>query len=94
MENNEERILIIKITSDPYTCDIGGICKDKVCLKTLCEMGMTRQEAIEVMAKAIRSWEFPYSPRQIGWEDLREDTKDDYREMAEAALNALLEGGK
>lgn len=53
MENNEERILIIKITSDPYTCGIGGICKDKVCLKTLCEMGITRQEAIEVMAQAI-----------------------------------------
>lgn len=82
MENNEERILIIKITSDPYTCDIGGICKDKVCLKTLCEMGITRQEAIDKMSMAWCNKEFK---NNASAEDI------DYCDrIAETMLNALL----
>ena len=75
MADNEERILIIKITSDPYTCGIGGICKDKVCLKTLCEMGILRQEAINKISFALM---------QNGVDE------SDCKELAGVALNALL----
>jgi hypothetical protein len=78
MENKEERIL----------CNSYDGIQAKLMANN--NIGMTRQEAIEVMAKAIRNWEFPYSPRQIGWEDLSEDVKNDYENMAEAALKALL----
>ena len=89
MADSEERILALKITQDPYTCGIGGICKDKVCLKKLCEMGIPRQEAIEKMAKGLHNYEWEYS-RYPKWEELNEDTRQDYRKQAEAALNALL----
>lgn len=60
----------------------------KTCKREKFLTGISRQEAIERMAKAIRDWELPY----ICWEDLSEDTKDDYKNMAKEALNALLEG--
>lgn len=53
------------------------------------ENRMTRQEAIEKMAKAFfKSW---YGE---GFEQENTDLKRRYKESAEAALNALLEKGE
>lgn len=54
---------------------------------------MTRQEAIERMAKALIKADYPHA-QEVIW-DMRwkeEASKDYYLIMAEAALNALLEG--
>lgn len=58
------------------------------------ENRMTRQEAIERMAKALVEYEKTNNPNACEWNDLKERAKDIYRERAEAALNALLEKGK
>lgn len=110
MENKEERILIdiiepglncvYRMDNDPKGL---SLCKhngeeepvsEKDCNN--CLEGMTRQEAIEVMAKAIYVF-FVENSIAIGlaadWEDLKQPlVKKFYIETAEAALNALLEG--
>ena len=53
---------------------------------------ISRQEAIERMAKALVEYEKTNNPNACEWTDLKERTKNIYRELAEAALNALLEG--
>ena len=53
---------------------------------------ITRKEAIERMAKAFVEYEKTNNPNACEWTDLKEKAKDIYRERAEAALNALLEG--
>lgn len=52
--------------------------------------GMTRQEAIERMAKAIFKRDSVLA-LDIGFENLIEQKQNIYRDFAEIALNALLE---
>lgn len=90
MAEQEERILIVQwnINHDicpaptEYQCGISKSCDD-------CKVGMSRQEAIERMAKAIQSIAV-----DRGGLDLDDDTVFDPRMFAESALNALLEGNK
>lgn len=59
-------------------------------------IGMTRKEAIEVMAKAMCHCPYPSCEDCIA-EKKKEACKQAFegmKELAEAALNALLEGGK
>lgn len=51
-------------------------------------VGITREQAIEKIAKAMLSFMFP---RYYSWAALEEDDKKYFRKSAEAALNALLE---
>ena len=52
---------------------------------------ISRQEAINRMAKALVEYEKTNNPNACEWSDLKERAKDTYRERAESALNALLE---
>lgn len=57
-----------------------------------CEEGMTRQEAINRMAKEIFTLRFtPLEIKGKGWDDLNGWQKGNCLRIAEAALNALLE---
>lgn len=80
MADKEERIIIT--VAEPSLLE-GGADKIYPC--------MTRQEAIEVMAKAIfnKCYEYTYK-----WEVANEETKTAFRLYAREALNALLEGVK
>lgn len=53
-------------------------------------IGMTRQEAIEVMAKAI--FEDMLKGHNLTWEDADISAKKPFINQAESALNALLKG--
>lgn len=61
--------------------------------------GITREQAIEKMAKGI-GWAFdPYEPAKEEYDNiwnhvLLEGTKKHYKDVAEAALNALLSQGE
>lgn len=80
-----------------YFCSWGG--EDTPTNKEICEKkcpydnSISRQEAIERMAKALVEYEKTNNPNACEWSDLKERAKDIYRERSEAALNALL-GGK
>lgn len=52
---------------------------------------MPRQDAINRMAKGIHYYEWAHSKHFPQWNELNDDIKEDYCNMAEAALNALLE---
>lgn len=52
--------------------------------------GITRAEAVEKMARAMRQYEFPKSKYNSGWEGLDKDCQKEYLKLAEAALDALL----
>lgn len=56
-----------------------------------CDEGMSRQETIDLMAKALVEYEKTNNPNACEWADLKERTKDVYRSRAEYALNAILE---
>lgn len=57
-------------------------------------IGMTRQEAIEIMAKAMFEWQRPGCRGDVPIEDVWNNEQEGYEKLAEAALNALLEGVK
>lgn len=50
----------------------------------------SRTEAIEKMAKAIHYYEWAHDKHFPKWDELNCDIQNDYKNMAEAALNALL----
>ena len=76
MAEKEERILCIETDEKNVECGYGDFYNT-----------MTRKEAINRMAKAFfKSW---YGE---GFEQEDTDLKRRYKESAEAALNALLEG--
>ena len=52
---------------------------------------ISRQEAIEKMAKGIHFYEWAHDKHFPKWNELNSDIQNDYKNMAEAALNALLE---
>jgi len=56
--------------------------------------GITRQQAIEVMAKAMFEWQRPGCRGDVPIEDVWNNEQEGYEKLAEVALNALLEGGK
>lgn len=88
---DEERIYI-----SHYTKDVCSDCLHDHCYEGLCNCdfeyknGITRQEAIEVMAKAIHFFEWGHNKNMPQWTELNNDIQDDYKNMAKAALNALL----
>lgn len=84
MAEKEERILI-QIEQSNYDGVFGFGAGAKV-------WQCTKAEAIETMAIALVEYEKTNNPNACEWSDLKERAKDIYRERAEAALNALLEG--
>ena len=84
-EERQKRILIreydlICDLSDCDYCEEADWCNEKCT--------MTRQEAIERMAKAIYTG---YYGKEISWEkEENKKVKQSYKQLAEAALNALL----
>ena len=93
MADKEERITIHQVL---YPCKKCSINCNKNDWKN-CDFyqnyisGMTRQEAIERMAKAIFKKDSVLA-LDIGFENLIEQKQNVYRDFAEIALNALLEG--
>lgn len=90
MADKEEMILILTTKNEDGECATqdGCFANDRY---AICSASMTRQEAIEVMAKAIfnKCYEYTYK-----WEVANEETKTIFRLYAREALNALLEGEK
>ena len=95
MADKEERITIHQVL---YPCEKCSINCNKNDWKD-CDFyqnyisGMTRQEAIERMAKAIFKRDSVLA-LDIGFENLIEQKQNIYRDFAEIALNALLEDNK
>ena len=93
MADKEERITIHRVL---YPCKKCSINCNKNDWKN-CDFyqnyisGMTRQEAIERMAKAIFKRDSVLA-LDIGFENLIKQKQNVYRDFAEIALNALLEG--
>lgn len=52
----------------------------------------TRQEAIEVMAKAMFEWQRPGCRGDVPIEDVWNNEQEGYEKLAEVALNAFLKG--
>ena len=97
MAEKEERILIAR--SMDYTLtdtDKGELFEGKI--EPHCANVMTRQEAIERMAKALCAENLSHSCEDCmrnGTNDCFINEKEDfYKSLAEAALNALLREGK
>lgn len=89
MADKEERILIARSTDYTITdTDEGTLFDGKIAPH--CANVMTRQEAIERMAKAIFKRDSVLA-LDIGFENLIEQKQNVYRDFAEIALNALLE---
>ena len=94
MADKEERIVIIQwnikhdICPAPteYQCGTSKSCDD-------CKVGMSRQEAIERMAKSLFKVDNVLA-LDIKWSQLKKSKQLVYKEFAEAALNALLEDNK
>ena len=94
MADKEERILITQwninydICPAPteYQCGTSKSCDD-------CKVGMSRQEAIERMAKSLFKVDNVLA-LDIKWSQLKKSKQLVYKEFAEAALNALLEDKK
>ena len=80
MSDKEERICICKLEGNATESVCGG--------------SMTRQEAIEIMAKAIFEWQRPGCRGDVPIEDVWNNEQEGYEKLAEAAFNALLEGVK
>ena len=93
MADKEERITIHKVL---YPCKKCSINCNKNDWKD-CDFyqnyisGITRQAAIERMAKAIFKRDSVWA-LDIGFENLIKQKQNVYRDFAEIALNALLEG--
>lgn len=82
MAEKEERIVIHKQTQ--YNPPYGGWCGNGK------EIVLPRKKAVEIMAKAIHFYEWGHHNNMPKWDELNEDIQNDYKNMAEAALNALL----
>lgn len=80
----EEKIAIAKIITNTDNDGSANLDHFKI---------FTRKEAIERMAKGIHYYEWAHDKHFPKWNELNSDIQNDYKNMAEAALNALL-GGK
>lgn len=95
MTDKEERILILTTKNKNGDCECvtqDGCHVNDSC--AICNVGMTRQEAIEVMAKAIFEWQRPGCRGDVPIEDVWNNEQEGYEKLAEVALNALLKGVK
>lgn len=90
MAETEERIYIEKFTPT-YVCPVEEYCTGFSRLCKNCNVFPTRIETIEIIAKALVSYEKKNNPNACEWSDLKERAKDVYRGRAEYVLNALLE---
>ena len=87
----EERILVLTTHNEDGECECvtqEGCHANDSC--AICNVGMTRQEAIERMARALEE-----KSEQMARECLNSDPYNNpwgAEDLAEAALNALLEG--
>lgn len=89
MAEKEERILVARSTDYTLTdTDKGELFEGKIAPH--CANVFTRQEAIEKMAKGIHFYEWAHDKHFPKWNELNSDIQNDYKSMAEAALNALL----
>lgn len=103
MAEKEERI-VCRVVEKGYACDYcfsrpahkyyqcsisNNDCTYDVCKQ--CSLGMTRQEAIERMAKSVYDT-FSGCAHITPFEQVEDKYKQGYYKRAEAALNALLEG--
>ena len=103
MAKKEERI-VCRVIEKGYACDYcfsrpahkyyqcsisNNDCTYDVCKQ--CSLGMTRQEAIERMAKALFKVDNVLA-LDIEFEQLTKQKQLTYKVFAEAELNALLEG--
>lgn len=77
MAEKEERICICKLEGNATESVCGG--------------SITRTEAIERMAKAMFEWQRPGSRGDVPIEDVWQNEKCGFENLAEAALNSLLE---
>lgn len=105
MANKEERIRVEIIpvckrpnNKDQYKCDciespneMEGLQVCPIHPQVVAKKGISKQEAIEIMAKAIFNNCYDYKYK---WEVTNEETKTAFRLYAREALNALLEGVK
>lgn len=105
MADKEERIRVEIIdvckrpkNKDMYKCDCIGSPNEMAGLQVcpihpqvVAKEGISKQEAIEVMAKAIFNKYYEYTYK---WEVANEETKTVFRLYAREALNVLLEGVK
>ena len=89
MAEKEERILIARSSDYALTdTDKGALFEGKIAPH--CANVFTRKEAIERMAKGIHYYEWAHDKHFPKWNELNSDIQNDYKNMAEAALNALL----
>lgn len=96
MAEKEERIVFLKTKpKGECPCQIDkDYCKETCWVKGKCSLGITRQEAIERIAKAICANEDEYVDCEQcefnGPEDCKRYYRNNWLYTAEAALNALL----
>ena len=91
MTENEERISVLLTKNPCKECSVKK-CTRKCMFGILFEKapGITRQEAIECMARAMFEWQRPGSRGDIPIEDVWQYEKCGFENLAEAALDALL----
>ena len=98
MADKEERIKISYFNGNPcLNCEEQNHCVDyrlKCHLIRDYNKGISKQEAIAVMAKAIFEWQRPGCRGDVPIEDVWNNEQEGYEKSAEVALNALLEGVK
>lgn len=98
MAEKEERIRVLIAKNPCKECSVEK-CTRKCTFGLLFEKapGITRQEAVERMAKEMARLYCPEKPTKKEFESIWEyelllSTQKHFKELAEAALNALLEG--
>lgn len=89
MAEKEERILILTGNKDNYPA--WNYSRGPLYLDEEYYDGISRTEAIEKMAKGIHFYEWAHDKHFPKWNELNSDIQNDYKNMAEAALDALLE---
>lgn len=97
MSDKKERLKIDYFKEDPCNNCSQTFCQrliDTCCrLKTdYEENSIAKQEAIEVMAKAMFEWQRPGCRGDVPIEDVWNNEQEGYEKLAEVALNALLKG--
>ena len=99
MAEKEERIILTVNVFKEHPCaDCGnpykpncGNGKFPACdLKRKYKKGLTKETAIERMAKAMFEWQRPGSGGDVPIEDVWQNERIGFENLAEAALNALL----
>lgn len=92
MAEKEERQKRLLIKEYDLVCDLTDCkyCEEKDWCSE--KDGMTRQEAIERMALSMFEWQRPGSGGDVPIEDVWQNEKCGFENLAEVALDALLSG--